>query len=133
MACTTGSIINQQLICPALEAVDYTVIIQAIAIITSGFVLLALVIFGAQLLIEILTNAGSWLGSLYDDYSDERFIRKQSREIAITQLSQDISDGVFDEIDYSDPFWSDAGVLVFARPSSRSSASSNQSCKFYFS
>lgn len=114
MSCQTGSLINQQLICPALQLIDYSTIIQAIAIITMAFVALAAVIFAAQLLIEAVAGLKGLLHSAYESYSQDQFVKRQSKLIADIQLQQDIADGKYDLIDYSDPFWSDAGVTVFA-------------------
>lgn len=126
MSCQTGSLINQQLICPALQLIDYSIIIQAIAIITMAFVALAAVIFAAQLLIEAVAGVKGLLHSAYESYSQDQFVKRQSKVIADIQLQQDIADGKYDLIDYSDPFWSDAGVSVFA-PSSDSDAGGAQS------
>jgi hypothetical protein len=124
MSCQTGSLINQQLICPALELIDYTTIIQAIAIITIAFVALALVIFAAQLLVDAVAGVNGLLHSAYESYSQDQFVKRQSKLIADIQLQHDIADGKFDLIDYSDPFWSDAGISVFAPVSDSDAADS---------
>lgn len=117
MSCDTGSIVNQFLVCPVVEAIDYTSIIQAFAILISGFVLLAFVVFSGQLLIEAVSGASGLLHTAYQDYLDDQFVRKQSKFVADSQLQQEISEGKYDLIDYSDPYWSDAGIKIFGSSS----------------